>query len=143
MLPLRLHNHSDGFFFDVDERGEIRLNHGPFGLATLKAHALAAATIARNGMDLILDEVVLDHDLKQDWHDRLAGINTYWVGIHCALPELDRRERQRGDRLIGQARGQFDLVHAGMRYHLEIDTTSISPGNAAAAIVTALPATYR
>lgn len=142
-LPLRLHNHSDGFFFDTDPRGMVRLNHGPFGLATLKAHARAAAAIARSGVDLVLDEVVLDAPLKRDWRDVLTRIDTYWVGVHCALPELERRERQRGDRLIGQARGQFDLVHAEMRYDLEIDTTSVSPADSAAAILTALPGKYR
>ncbi len=42
MLPLKLHNHPDGFFFDTDARGELRLNHGATGFAVLKAHARMA-----------------------------------------------------------------------------------------------------
>lgn len=134
MLPLKLHNHPEGFFFDTDDRGEIRLNHGPFGLATLKANARAAATIAATGVDLILDEVLIEDGLKTDWHEILRGIDVFWVGVHCALPELERRERARGDRLIGQARGQFDLVHLGLRYDLEIDSTSVQAAESATVI---------
>jgi chloramphenicol 3-O phosphotransferase len=137
MLPRKLHDHLDGFFFDTDDRGEIRLNHGAFGFATLKANARAAAAIAMTGVNLILDEVLIEDVLKTDWREVLDGTDVFWVGIHCALPELERRERARGDRLIGQARGQFDLVHSGMRYDLEIDSTSVPAAESAAIIVDA------
>lgn len=124
MLPLHLHNHADGFFFDTGARGEIRLNHGATGLAVLKAHARMAAALARSGLGTILDEVVLGDDLREDWRAALAGCDVFMVGVHCALPELERREGARGDRLVGQARGQFELVHAGMAYDLEVDSTT-------------------
>lgn len=140
MLPLRLHNHPDGFFFDTDDRGEVRLNHGRNGRAVLKAHARAAARFANEGLDLILDEVLIDDELKRDWHGVFADFNVLAVGVHCALPELIRRERERGDRLIGQAKGQYDLVHADMRYDLEADTTSATPAQIAAEVVAAVDA---
>lgn len=135
MLPLKLHNHPDGFFFDTDPRGEIRLNHGVVGLAVLKAHARMAAALAGVSAGVILDEVVLEEELRDDWREALARCDVFRVGIHCALPELERREVERGDRLIGQARGQFDLVHVGMSYDLEVDTTSATPAEVAAQIV--------
>ncbi len=137
MLPLRLHNHPDGFFFDTDSRGEIRLNHGRFGRAMLAAHAHGAAAIARTGIGLILDEVILEDDIRAEWRSVLASVDVFWVGIHCTLDELARREIARGDRLIGQARGQVDLVHRDMDYALEIDTTSATPEQSAAIIAAA------
>lgn len=137
MLPPSRHNHPDGFFFDTDERGEIRLNHGAFGLATLKVHAWAAAAFAKAGLDLILDEVVLDATLRAEWRAALGSLDVFRVGVRCALPELERRERQRGDRLIGLARGQVDLVHVGMHYDVDIDTTATPPAESAAAIAAA------
>lgn len=134
MLPRKLHNHPDGFFFDTDPRGEIRLNHGAVGLSLLRAHARMAAAVSRSGVDIILDEVVLDQLLRDDWQVALAGCDVFTVGIHCALAELERREANRGDRLIGQARGQIDLVHAGMTYDLEVDTTALGPSIAATRI---------
>ena len=124
----------NGFFFDTDPRGEIRLNHGVVGLAVLKAHARMAATFAISSVGVILDEVVLEDQFRDDWKAALAGCDVFRVGVHCALPELERREVERGDRLIGQARGQFDLVHVGMSYDLEVDTTSATPAEVAAQI---------
>ena len=134
MLPMKLHNHPEGFFFDTDERGEIRLNHGQTGLKVLMAHARMAAALARSGLGVILDEVVLEPRLRQDWQAVLEGLDVLFVGVHCSLAELERREIARGDRLRGQARGQFDLVHVGMRYDLAVDTTSTSPSDVAAEI---------
>ncbi len=127
MLPLKLHNHPDGFFFDTDARGDIRLNHGATGFAVLKAHARMAAALAQSGLGVILDEVVLEASLRADWHDALSGHDVFFVGVHCALSELERREIMRGDRLPGQARGQFDRVHLAMRYDLEVDSTAEPP----------------
>ncbi|MEM7766820.1 MAG: AAA family ATPase [Pseudomonadota bacterium] len=140
MLPARLHNTADGFFFDRNDQGRIRLNFGAFGLATLKAHHRASAAIARTGIDLILDEVVLSRDLWDDWKTALRGVAVFRVGVHCDLDELERREIARGDRVHGQARGQFDLVHRYVDYDFEVDTTHTSPSACGQQIMGALAA---
>ena len=137
MLPANLHNNPDGFFFDRDCDGLVRLNFGSFGLATLKAHIHSVAAIARTGMNLILDEVILTADLRNQWVEHLSGTDVMLVGVRCDLQELERREIERGDRVIGQARGQYDIVHADMCYDLEIDTTSITTKDAAKNVVEA------
>lgn len=137
MLPANLHNNPDGFIFDRDRDGRVRLNFGSFGLATLKAHIRSVAAIARTGMNLILDEVVLTDDLRKEWVEHLSGTDVMLVGVRCDLEELERREIERGDRVIGQARGQYDIVHADMCYDLEIDTTSITTKDAAKIVVEA------
>lgn len=142
MLPGRLHNNRDGFFFDRDECGLVRLNFGPIGLACLKAHHRSVAAIARSGIDLICDEVILSDELRQDWLDVLDGVPTAFVGVHCSLDELERREINRGDRVIGQTRGQFAIVHAKMRYDIEVDSTQKPPSMLALEIVGQLPAPF-
>lgn len=137
MLPAKLHNNPDGFFFDRDRDGLVRLNFGAFGLATLKAHMHSVAAIARTGMNLILDEVILTADLRQEWVERLSGMDVMLVGVRCDLEELERREIERSDRVIGQARGQYAIVHADMCYDLEIDTTNITHNDAASIVVEA------
>lgn len=134
MLPDRMHNHEDGFFFDRNEAGLVRLNFGEFGLATLKAHQAGAAAIAKSGANLILDEVLLSADLLAHWHQVFEGVEVFWVGVHCDLEELERREIARGDRILGQARGQIDLVHQHVGYDFEVDTTSTPPVACAAQI---------
>ena len=54
----------------------------------------------------------------------LSGFTFYMVGVFAPLDVLEARERQRGDRLIGLARWQYDRVHHGKRYDLELDTSS-------------------
>ena len=124
------------------QRGQVQLNCGPFGRATLAAHAESAAAIARSGIGLILDEVVLVADIRAEWFTLLTGINVFWVGVHCAVEELERREVARGDRLIGQAHRQFDMVHREMRYALGINSTTRTPEQSAAIIAAAYRAGY-
>jgi chloramphenicol 3-O phosphotransferase len=138
MLPVRLHNHPDGFFFDVNTRGQVRLNHGPFGRAMLNAYRRAAVTIAATGIGLIVDEVVLDPVTADDWIDLARTIDVFAVAVHCSIGELERREVARGDRLIGQARGQIDLVHRWFDYALEVDTSAHDTDAVASTIVNAL-----
>lgn len=142
MLPKRLHNASDGFFFDRDERDLVRLNFGQVGLACLKAHHQSVAAIVRSGIDLICDEVILTDDLRRNWHEVLMGVETSFVGVHCSIEELERREIRRGDRVIGQARGQFEIVHSKMRYDIEVDTTKMTPTVLAREIISQLPASF-
>jgi chloramphenicol 3-O phosphotransferase len=40
---------------------------------------------------------------------------------------IERREQARGDRTLGLARWQYDKVHAGMAYDLELDTSDATP----------------
>jgi chloramphenicol 3-O phosphotransferase len=91
--------------------------------------------MARSGANLILDQVVLNQRLREGWQSALAGLEVSYVGVHCSLVELERREVARGDRVIGQARGQFDRVHQGMRYDLEVDSTHDSPKDVALHVI--------
>ncbi len=45
------------------------------------------------------------------------------VGVHCSLAELERRERERGDRMVGLAHEQFHTIHQHAIYDIEVDTS--------------------
>ena len=55
------------------------------------------------------------------------------------LPELERRERERGDREPGLAALQFDQVHAHGTHDLDVDTSLASPKELALRIRDFLP----
>jgi chloramphenicol 3-O phosphotransferase len=57
----------------------------------------------------------------------LGDFELFRVGVFAPLDVLETRERERGDRLIGLARWQYDRVHKGMRYDLEIDASRATP----------------
>jgi chloramphenicol 3-O-phosphotransferase len=59
------------------------------------------------------------------------------VGVACDLVELERRERERGDRETGQARWQVEHAYGDMPSDLIADTTRESPEICAAAVLRA------
>lgn len=46
-----------------------------------------------------------------------------WVGVRCQSVVAAAREMARGDRVTGMAATQAELVHQGVVYDLEVDTT--------------------
>lgn len=130
-------DHPDGYWFDRDDQNLVRLNYGTLGRHALAAYRRAAVAIAATGVDLVIDEVVLEAEFADDWLALTQGCDVFAVGVHCELAELERREMARGDRVVGQARGQIGQVHRWLAYDWEIDTTCLSPGAAAEAIAMA------
>ena len=63
----------------------------------------------------------------EEYETLLSGFETFFVGVLAPLEVLEARERQRGDRLIGLARWQYDRVHRGKKYDLEVDSGSLGP----------------
>jgi chloramphenicol 3-O phosphotransferase len=84
--------------------------------------------------DVVVDDVLIQRAWLDDGSEVLAGLDTLLVGIHCDLETLERRERERGNRVLGEARGQVDFVHRGALYHVEVDTSSASPEECASVI---------
>ena len=62
---------------------------------------------------------------------QLSPFDVFCIGLHCPLAELERRERARGDRPIGDARRDFETTHALALYDLELDATDPLEGNVA------------
>ncbi|MGV9295198.1 chloramphenicol phosphotransferase CPT family protein [Amycolatopsis sp. NPDC003676] len=85
---------------------------------------LAGLAAAGNG-------VIADHVLRPHWLadclEVLRAQEVTFVGVHCPLPELRRREQARGDRPAGLTERQYPIVHAHNDYDLECDTSLHSP----------------
>lgn len=90
------------------------------------------------GNPVIVDEMLLDARVRDDWLTVLAPLPTLRVGVHCDPAELSRREARRTSR-PGLARWSANQVHTGMRYDLTVDTTSTTPEQIAAGIAAHLP----
>jgi chloramphenicol 3-O phosphotransferase len=88
--------------------------------------ALAAA-----GNDLIVEHIIEFPAWRQDLAALLADLDVYLIGVHCTPDELDRRERARGDRRIGEGRShvEVDAIHTFGPYDIDVEaTTGISAG---------------
>lgn len=93
------------------------------------------AAMAKCGLGVILDEVLLDGGTGQErLNGYLHGLSVLWVGVHCDPAVAEARERARGDRVAGMAVSQAHRVHQGVRYDVVVDTTT-APSEVCAGVV--------
>ncbi len=77
---------------------------------------------ARAGLDLLVEHIVEEQSWADTLMQALRTFDVFWVGVHASVDAITARERQRGDRMIGEA--LFHLrTHAFCRYDCEVDTT--------------------
>ncbi len=118
-LPASLRT-SDGI--DIADDGTVSVGSA---FRELEAAWMAGmAAMARAGAHLIVDDVFLGGAASQErWRVALDGLDVLWVGVRCDPLVATAREVARGDRPIGMAAQQASLVHDGVVYDLEVDTT--------------------
>lgn len=120
-MPARLTAGGDGIGFADD--GGVAV--GQDFMALQDAWITGLVAMARAGAHLVVDDVFLGGAGSQRrWLDALGDVPTLWVGVRCDPAVAERREAARGDRVTGMAAQQADMVHRGVRYDLEIDTTN-------------------
>jgi chloramphenicol 3-O phosphotransferase len=139
MLPDRFFNHSDGLTFkasQVDGNAVISVVVGSVGRKLLSGMRHAVASMARQGNSLIVDDVMLN-DEATEYRVLLEGYDVRFVRLNAPLDVLEERERLRGDRDIGLARGQYDIISRGDGYDLEVDTSINTPVQTAKLLVDA------
>jgi chloramphenicol 3-O phosphotransferase len=121
------------FHMGVDAFGAMRAEHrtrelDAAGVADVLRRTRAGFHRAVAGMAHAGNDIVMDHVLSEPWRldDLLTvmlDIDVVFVGVHCSLDELTRRERLRGDRMIGGAADQIGRVHSHHDYDVEVDTS--------------------
>lgn len=94
----------------------------------------AIAELAKSGNNVIADHVLVEPSWVADCASVLADLPAWSIGVRCPLDVLESRERERGDRTLGQARAQAEIVHRYCRYDFEIDTSLLTPAECAAQI---------
>jgi chloramphenicol 3-O phosphotransferase len=94
------------------------------------------AALAAGGSHLIIEDVI--RPLQQRGYvQSFTAFDVLFIGIHCSLEELERRENARGDRVAGRARSQMEqgLIHKLGIYDLVVDTTCQAPETGALQIL--------
>ncbi|MEO3388383.1 zeta toxin family protein [Mesorhizobium sp. CAU 1741] len=84
--------------------------------ASLSAYADA-------GNNLILEHILDDEEWLPMLISRFAKHDVFFVGVHCPLEILMEREAARGDRPLGSAKQDYETIHVGKIYDLELDST--------------------
>ncbi len=130
-LPPSLMGSGSGIEFGG--QGEITLGEG---FRELEAAWLAGvAAMARAGARVIWDDVFLGGAASQERvRAHLAGLGVLWVGVRCDPAIAVGREIARGDRVGGMAASQAEVVHQGVAYDIEVDTSRTESIDCARAI---------
>ena len=119
-MPASIKTSASGIEFAPD--GEVTV--GPRFRELEAAWMTGVAAMALAGARVIIDEAFLGGAASQQrWKDALGGLRVLWVGVRCEGAVAAGREIARGDRVGGMAVSQAEVVHRGVGYDLEVDTT--------------------
>lgn len=128
MLPDRYFGDPEGMTFEEraqDGHPVIDIRTGPVVDRALAGMRRAVAALAAEGNDLIVDDVYTAREAAA-YTTLLAPYRVHRIGLFAPLDVLEGREKARGDRSIGLARGQIATLHDGLAYDLELDTSRLS-----------------
>lgn len=116
-------------WFPAKTTGEeaTRIVVGDYGHRVVRGVHRAMAALARSGLDVIVDDVLLEAGWLDDYLEAMAGIDVVFVGVTAPLAVIEEREIARGDRFPRQARGHYDHVHHDNIYDVLVDTSILTP----------------
>lgn len=102
------------------------LQAGTYAKKIGKTFQEVVLALAKMGHRIVIDDVSFGKNQLDVWRKALEGFQVLWVGVNAPLAILGQREKERGNRILGSARGQFHKVHVDASYDLEIDTHQAS-----------------
>lgn len=100
---------------------------GDIGQRVLQGMRRAVVAVADLDINVIVDDMINLRSSVEDYEKVFRDYATTFVGLHCGIEELIRRENMREGRFPGTAETQLETVHRWMKYDIEVDTTSTSP----------------
>ena len=103
-------------------------------------HRSIAALAAADNL-LLVEHIVEFKRWLDDLVLLLSPYRVMYIGVHCPVEEMERREIARGDRYIGEAKSHLeDGIHTWSEYDLTVNTFTATPQENAKTILKALPA---
>ena len=117
----------------IGPAGDVTPGEGFREIETAWTNGVAA--MVRAGANVIIDDVFLGGATSQErMRAHLDGLDVLWVGVRCDPDLLAGREMARGDRVPGMAALQAEVVHQGVVYDVEVDTSHTESLDCARAI---------
>lgn len=111
---------------------------GPVFRRLVQSMAPAVRALVDGGNPVIFDHVLQDRAKYESFCRSTAGLDVFAISVTCPLDILEARERARGDRVVGRARGLADIVHTFRPYDVTVDTGAMGTEACVAIILEAL-----
>lgn len=103
----------------------------PGALPLMAGVRRAVRALADSGVDVVVDDIILERAWLDDWAAVLAGVHAWLVGVRCPASVVRERMRLRGDALVPDGVAQLPAVHGHSDYDVEVDTSLASPEHCA------------
>ena len=115
MLPQKFTNHTNA---NYNHATHLRLY-----LNAMSGFHRTIKVFSDMGLPTIVDHVFLEgHKTFDDFINVLSEYPVCLVSVTCPMEELRRREKERGDRFIGQAEEQLSQLYPQDTYDIIVDT---------------------
>lgn len=109
-----------GFYFNEN----LNFCKGEYALAIDEDYLDLIYMLAKKGRNIITDLLSLDKSHTTYMKNMFKEFDTYFIKVHCDIDELRRREIKRGDRTVGTAEKQQELLDKNdFEYDYVIDST--------------------
>ena|SRR5436190_11256945 len=105
----------------------VSIKRGPIAEQIDRTMPHVIRSLADSNHDVVADVIFVNGSMLCDYVKELKNNTVYFVGIVCSLQELEKREKQRGNRILGLARGHINEVCKNREYYdLIVDTTNLN-----------------
>lgn len=118
----------------VENPRTYRMMLGRTAWNILRGMTRAYSAMAKAGNNLVLGDIITER-LLPEYCAAFKGLRVFFVGVHCSLAELERREDVMPNRTVGCARAQFGQVHVPGEYDLTVNTEKDNPTRCAEQIL--------
>ncbi len=108
---------------------------GDIGQRVLRGMRRAIAAFAREGNNVIIDDLMFEPAYLFDYVDTLKAFDVLFVGVRCPIDVVNAREARRPGRFPGTATSHFERVHSHCIYDIEVDTGAAAPRECAQRII--------
>lgn len=111
------------------------ISNGDMFMQMVRGFHASVVALLNTGHRVILDHVVIEPEWLEELQDLFKPHGLVFIGLHCSLDELERREKFRDAKRQGFARQQFNRIHVGKTYDLTFDTGTITSQDIADQII--------
>jgi|GEM_PF-287230 len=142
MLPSSYIIHGEraeqGYQFIHASGPSVTIEMGPVAKQLAKVKHQSMKSFLEHGFSIVVDELLLTEEEFQEYVELFQDYRVLFVAIKPPLEVIEEREKARGDRILGLARGHYNLTHQGKTYDLIINSSEMTPEESAQVILQSL-----
>lgn len=112
---------------DDEEGPKLIVKSGTEGKRISHVMRRSMKALEKNGLNLIIDEVLFSDEDYWDYLELFEESRVIFVAVKPPVEVAESREKARGDRVLGLARGLYPIVYPNKHYDLEIDSSRLTP----------------